>query len=245
MSSQYQFRHQPPHELLGVRTRDDNQFELRWRNVLKLEKLPWVEGHKFQGHALLPAAAYCAMALDAAKVALNGRPVSVVELQDLRFLSGITIEPTSLGFESLFPLTIISPGQSPDGQDHSIVTEFNLTSVPVTSFNFAPMRKNFQGRMRIAFGIPALDALPHPSEDLRAETLPVNVDAFYKMMDDIGLYYSGPCKALNSIDRRLNFAMATLGPQHKLDTTRLDVSPAMLDTCLQSTFATFASPGDR
>ncbi|KUI67109.1 Nonribosomal peptide synthetase 14 [Cytospora mali] len=245
IASQYHSRQQPPHELLGVRTRDDNQFELRWRNILKLDKLPWVEGHKFQGQALLPASAYCVMALDAAKSILNARTASIVELQDLEFLSGITIEPDSLGVETLFTLSVVSPRNTADDDGKDISADFTLTSVPVTSFNFAPMRKNFQGKMRITLEDPALDALPRRSEDPRAETLPVNIDSFYQMMDGIGLSYTGPFKALTAIDRRFNYARATLSLKHELDTTQLDVSPATLDTCFQSTFATFSSPGDR
>lgn len=245
IASQYHYRQQPPHELLGVRTRDDNQFELRWRNVLKQDKLPWIEGHKFQGQALLPASAYCIMALDAAKVVLNGRPASMVELQDLEFLSGITIESDTLGVEILFTISVASSGQTLGGQRDEVSAEFTLTSVPVTSFNFAPMRKNFQGKMRITLEGPSLDTLPSRSEDSQAETLPVNVDAFYRMMDGIGLSYTGPFKALSSIDRRFNYAKATLGLRHESDTTRLDISPATLDNCFQSTFATFSSPGDK
>ncbi|KUI55300.1 Nonribosomal peptide synthetase 14 [Cytospora mali] len=245
IASQYHSRQQPPHELLGVRTRDDNQFELRWRNILKLDKLPWVEGHKFQGQALLPASAYCVMALDAAKVVLNGRPASVVELQGLEFLSGITIEPDSLGVETLFTLSVVSPRHTADDNGTDILAEFTLTSVPITSFNFAPMRKNFQGKMRIILEDPALDVLPRRSESPCAETLPVNIDSFYRMMDGIGLSYTGPFKALGSIDRRFNYAEATLSLKHELDTTRLDISPATMDTCFQSTFATFSSPGDK
>ncbi|ROW03680.1 hypothetical protein VMCG_05341 [Cytospora schulzeri] len=245
LASQYHNRQRAPHELLGVRTRDDNQFELRWRNVLKLDKIPWVEGHKFQGQALLPASAYCVMALDAAKVVLNGRPASMVELWDLEFLSGITIEPDTLGVETLFTVSVVSSGQTVDDQGQEILAGFTLTSVPVTSFNFAPMRLNFQGRMRIVLEDPSLDVLPSRSEEPLAEMLPANVDAFYRMMDGIGLSYTGPFKALNSIDRRFNYARASLSLRHEADTTRLDVSPATLDTCLQSTFVTFSSPGDK
>src|SRR5262249_35407035 len=50
VSRQYHFRTHAPHELLGVRTRDDaDAVELRWRNVLHLDRLPWLSGHRFQG----------------------------------------------------------------------------------------------------------------------------------------------------------------------------------------------------
>lgn len=245
LSAQYHFREQPPHELLGVRTRDDNQFQMRWRNVLKVEQLPWVEGHKFQGQALLPASAYCVMALDAAKAALNGRNASVVELQDLKFLSGITMEPGSLGVEILVTLSILPPQQSRSDHADIIEADFTLTSVPVASSKHGPMKKNFEGKVLIITEDPSPDALPPRFNGPLAETLPVNVAAFYQMMEGIGLSYSGPFQALKSIDRRFNYARGTLSKASPLDATSLDVSPAFLDSCFQATFATFSSPGDK
>ncbi|GKT49735.1 PKS-NRPS hybrid synthetase psoA [Colletotrichum spaethianum] len=169
IAHQYQFREQGPHELLGVRTRDDTEFELRWRNILKLETVPWIQHHKFQGQALLPASAYCVLALDAAKAVLNGRQASVVELTDLEFMSGISLESNTYA----------------------------------------------------------------------------DTEAFYQMMLGIGLDYTGPFRALESIDRRYNFCSATLKKFHDTDTTGLGVSPATLDSCFHSVFAAVASPGDK
>lgn len=242
LSEQFHFRKHPPHELLGVRTKDDNQFQLRWRNILTLEQLPWIEGHKFQGQALLPASAYCVMAVDAAKAFLNGRVASIIELQNLEFLSGITLVPDSLGVEILFTLSVLPYNAAASS---SIEAEFTLTSVPVSSFGFNPMKKNFQGKLRIILdGMPP-QALPNRTLGSQAETLPVNTDAFYHMMEGIGLQYTGPFKALKSIDRRLNYASASLSERHLLDTTSLSISPATFDSCLQATFVTFSSPGDK
>lgn len=245
LSSQYHFRERPPHELLGVRTRDDNQFNMRWRNILKTEQIPWVEGHKFQGQVLLPASAYCIMALDAARVALNGRSASIVELQDLKFLSGITIEPGSLGVETLFTLSILPSQQSRSDAANFIEAHITLTSVPVTSSKSGPMKKNMEGRVLIVLEDSSSDALAPRFAGPLAETFPVNVAAFYKMMEGIGLEYTGPFQALSSIDRRLDYARGTLNRAHPSDTTGLDVSPAFLDSCFQATFTTFSSPGDR
>lgn len=245
LSSQYHFRERPPHELLGVRTRDDNQFQMRWRNVLKVEQLPWVEGHKFQGQALLPASAYCVMALDAAKVALSGRNAPVVELQDLKFLSGITMESGSLGVETLFTLSILPHQPSRSDHANTIKADFTLTSGPVTSSKPGPMKKNFEGKAIITLEDSSPDALPPRFDGPLAETLPVDVAAFYQMMEGIGLSYTGPFQALKSIDRRFNYARATLSKARPLDATSLDVSPAFLDSCFQATFATFSSPGDK
>lgn len=245
LSEQFHFRKCPPHELLGVRTSDDNHFQLRWRNILKLDKLPWVEGHKFQGQALLPASAYCIMALDAAKVLLNNREASVIELQDLEFLSGIPLDADSMGVETLFTLFFRPPaGPASDNSDF-IEANFDLTSVPISSFGFEPMKQNFRGRVRITLDTSAKGRMPLRQSHARAETLPVSVDAFYSMMKDVGLDYTGPFKALKSLNRRLDYAVGTLDKRHALETADLSFSPAMLDSCFHTSFATFSSPGDK
>ncbi|KAF6821939.1 hybrid nrps pks [Colletotrichum musicola] len=242
IAHQYHFREQGPHELLGVRTRDDTEFELRWRNILKLETIPWIQHHRFQGQALLPASAYCVLALDAAKAVLNGRQASVVELTDLEFMSGISLESNTYGVEILVALSIQPP--STKGRLAGKVIEGAFTITSCYADGVSPMQKNFTGSLRIYLGEPSEGALPE-REPALTETLPADTDAFYHMMSGIGLDYTGPFRALQGIDRRYNFCSATLKKFHDEDTTGLSVSPATLDSCFHSVFAACASPGDK
>nr|APX43994.1 polyketide synthase [Pestalotiopsis microspora] len=241
ISRQYHFKHSAPHELLGVRTRDDNAFELRWRNILRPGKLPWLQGHCFQGQALVPASAYCVMALDAAIQLLDGRCASVIELRDVDIVSGISMESDSLGTELLFSLKV-SDQHKERGDKNIITASFTLASC--SEDGNASMKKNASGNIIIILEDMAADALPFRQESL-SETLPASTDAFYKMMDDTGLVYSGPFRAIQSIKRRCDFASTTLLRRHPEDTTELALSPATLDSCLQSAFLTYSSPGDK
>ncbi|KAK5662688.1 hypothetical protein OQA88_8604 [Cercophora sp. LCS_1] len=237
ISRQFHFSSDAPHELLGKRTRDDNQFILRWRNVLKLDKLPWARGHRFQGYALLPASAYLVMALDAARVALAGRKASVVELEDLAFPSGLILEEKDAhGVEVLF--TLLLDRQS---REHQIEGTFVLASA--VADGRTTMTKNFLGKLRIHLDEPTPDALPSRPR-YRAETLKANPDAFYRMMDGTGLKYTGPFRSLLDIDRRFAFGSAKLKRVHSEDKTQLRISPATLDSCLQTAFVSVSSPGD-
>ncbi|KAK6222232.1 beta-ketoacyl synthase [Colletotrichum tabaci] len=246
VAHQYQFRQQGPHELLGVRTRDDTEFELRWRNILKLETVPWIQHHKFQGQALLPASAYCVLALDAARAFLNGRPAAVVELTDLEFMSGISLESNTYGVETLVSLSIQPSSSSTKGGGRLAgkVIDGAFTITSCYADGVTPMQKNFTGNLRIYLGEPSEDALP-ARDPATAETLPADTDSFYQMMSEIGLDYTGPFRALEDIDRRYNYCSATLQRFHEADTTGLGVSPATLDSCFHSVFAAVASPGDK
>ncbi|KAK8039997.1 PKS-NRPS hybrid synthetase psoA [Apiospora rasikravindrae] len=197
LSRQYHSKTGSPHELLGVRTRDDCEFALRWRNVLAVGQVPWLRHHSFQGQPLVPASAYCVMALDAGRAFLKGRPASVIEIVDMEILAGIVVEPDS----------------------------------------------NMSGVLRIRLGEPSAGSLPLAQRS-SSETLPASSKGFYNMMDESGLVYTGPFRALESIERRLDYSSASLKRLHQEDTTSLAVSPATLDTCLQSAFLTYSAPGD-
>ena len=229
-----------PHELLGVQTPDDSDQELRWRNVLKPNVVPWLKHHKFQGQIIVPAAAYCIMALDAARAFTAGQSVQMVELQDFQIFNAITIEEDSQGVETIFtfqPIARTVAGRS----DHRIDADFMLGFATVGGN--LPMRKAVSGRLSILLGEPKSDSLPSRHQQ-KSEMNQVDLDTFYSSMLEIGLEYTGPFKALTSIERRMNVASATLNKPHLADTSQLLVRPATLDTCFQAAFAAFATPGD-
>ncbi|KAH9886333.1 hypothetical protein F4778DRAFT_786730 [Xylariomycetidae sp. FL2044] len=238
VSRQFHHRTAAPHELLGVRARDDTAFELRWRNILGLGKLPWVKYHSFQGEALLPASAYCIMALDAALVLLDGRQASLVELQEVEIMNGISFDRGAPDTETMFSLTLL-----PTTTQSVLRASFRLTSCPVDG-NETVLKQNVSGTLHIVLDAPSRDALPGRTP-CRPETLPADAEGYYQMMESTGLRYTGPFRGLASIERRRSYCSVILKRRHEDDTTTLRLSPATLDSCLQSAFLTYGSPGDK
>jgi acyl transferase domain-containing protein len=238
---QYHHRTHSPHELLGTRTSDDDEYELRWRNVFHFDKIPWVEGHKFQGQAVLPASAYCVMAVDAAKVVLNGREAALIELEDVEFTSGIIMEPNSEGVEVMYSVRIL-PGSKDTPRQSAVEAAITMTSAPVDGKSH--VKKNFSCKLRLVLAEPSPYALP-PRVRGFSETFKVDENTFYSMMSDTGLGYSGPFRGILDLERRLNFSSAKVKKRHMDDTTKLSISPATLDVCFQSAFASYCSPGDK
>ncbi|KAI0401723.1 hypothetical protein F4802DRAFT_618422 [Xylaria palmicola] len=246
ISRQYQARSDPPHELLGPRDREDNENIMKWRNILKPRLLPWLNDHCFQGQALLPASAYCVMALEAARVALGGRPASLVEIRDLEILSGIGFhnhrpDRPYEGMEITFSLTI---QPTTDEHDPVINATFEICSLPVDMCD-GPLRLKLSatGSIRIVLGEPSMSVLP-PRQPSKSETTAADPDAFYAMMEETGLHYKGPFRALTSIRRRFEHSSATLSRFLRNDTTTLTTSPATLDACFHAAFSAYAAPGD-
>jgi emericellamide synthase (highly reducing iterative type I polyketide synthase) len=54
-----------PHELLGNLSSDVNHTEPRWRRIMNLKEMPWLQHHLVQGQVIFPAAGYLAMAVEA------------------------------------------------------------------------------------------------------------------------------------------------------------------------------------
>lgn len=66
-SAEIRCRQYPRHELLGSRQVAGNDIDWSWRNILRLEEVPWLRHHKLDGKIVLPAACYLAMAMEALK----------------------------------------------------------------------------------------------------------------------------------------------------------------------------------
>lgn len=241
LARQYLHRAARPHELLGTRTSDDSEYELRWRNILKPNESAWLKDHRFQGQIIVPAAAYCVMALDAGRALSADKPIKIVELQNIFIHSGITIDEDSQGIEILFSLTRGTTYIQPDTGEEVIEATFTLSSTPADGNR--PMKKSLSGKLLVVVGEPNSNALPH-RQPQKLDMNAVDLDGFYSQMQDIGLTYTGPFRALKSIKRKMNISLATLEKPHVLDTCELPVRPALLDVCFQAAFAAFAAPGD-
>ena len=237
VQKQYVKRQAGPHELLGVRTSDDTDSARRWRNILKPGSLPWLRDHRFQGQIIVPAAAYCVMAFDAALAiaAASGSP-RLVEIQDLRIQAGISMEDDTQGVETLFTLI-----RTVSSDASSWSASFTLDWAPVN--NTLPMKTAVTGTVQVNFGESSAEVLPKrvlKHSDLHS----TSIDEFYSSMHDIGLSYTGPFRALVSLKRRLDTAHGTLLKPHGDDLSALLVRPALLDASFQTAFAAFAAPGD-
>lgn len=250
LMKQYLHRAAPPNELLGNRTSDDTISEYRWRNILKPTTIPWLQHHRFQGQVLVPVAAYCVMALDAAKawVRGTGKRAAKVEIQGLDIRNGIPMDiDDSQGVETVFAMRL-DPGQSTE-DGHTITANFSLDFSPMT--DSGTMRHAVSGGLAIELArmhdAKKPTILPPRSSSNQSGLNKVNVDEFYSSMKEIGLDYTGPFRALDSVQRRINFASGHLDSSSTGNAdmgSRLSLHPALLDACFQAVFVAFAAPYD-
>lgn len=56
----------PRNDILGALADDSNDLEPRWRNIIRLEDMPWLRDHQIQSSIVFPMAGYVTMAMEAA-----------------------------------------------------------------------------------------------------------------------------------------------------------------------------------
>ncbi|KAF4879129.1 Highly reducing polyketide synthase FUM1 [Colletotrichum siamense] len=67
LSEEYRLRQFRHHELLGSRVLQSTNTSPAWRNLLRLEDVPWIAEHEVEGTIILPGVSYLCMAGEAAR----------------------------------------------------------------------------------------------------------------------------------------------------------------------------------
>ena len=238
LSKNFRHRDSPFHELLGVRSSHEVEpFELRWRNILKLDEVPWLRGHRFQNEVLFPGAGYAALALEASKALFNGRPVKLIEIEDLQIHKAITLLEDGPETEIIVTLNLIS---RPDHDEENDIAIFSCYSCNDEKRDTPD--KCAGGRIYVNYGTPSEDTLPGRVFDISEPSkIPVTTKRFYDSLLDIGLQYTDMFQTIENISRRGQKATAsTVKPSN----SGLMVHPALLDVCFQAIIAAHCFPGD-
>lgn len=241
LSHNYRLGQHTPHELLG-RLKEVCQQEMTWRNILRLEAIPWLRGHMFQGQVVFPGAGYVSMALQASKFFVEeqeqNHKMRTVEIRDLEIIKAMIIEEDTPGVEMLFTIK----GRDRSADDTVLEADFTAYSCS----DGRAMTKCSQGHLLIHLLRSASSSLPPMSTSDRVGDLPsLDVERFFSAVSGLGIAYEGPFRALKSIEQARGHAKAIaswsngdLGNEHLLH-------PAVLDVAFQVGFASFLSMAEK
>nr|ALQ32879.1 putative polyketide synthase [Fusarium miscanthi] len=235
ISRRYRLADKAPHELLGRWSPDDSEFEIRWRNILRLNELPWIRGHAFQGMALFPTSGYMAMAIQAAMEIAGSRPVKLVEIRDLAIPRALTIEENNPGIESIFSVKKI------DGHvdEETFYGEFSCHTCPAEAEG--TLERNCTGLITIDFGEPSDYDLP-PRAPGKSGIAPVDTQEYYDSLLNIGLNYQGLFRGLKSVQRTMGYA-TTKATWDKTEVgDQYVMHPGPLDVAFHSIIAAMCTP---
>ncbi|GAW19307.1 hypothetical protein ANO14919_087930 [Xylariales sp. No.14919] len=84
------------HELLGSKQLAGSEIDWSWRNVLRVNEIPWIRDHNIDGQVIFPATAYLSMAVEAVSRVQDtgGSPISpytTFELQNVSIISALVV----------------------------------------------------------------------------------------------------------------------------------------------------------
>ncbi|OKL60321.1 hypothetical protein UA08_04451 [Talaromyces atroroseus] len=238
LSRAHRNRKDPYHPLLGSRTLEGTESEMRWRNILRPSELPWVHGHQLQGQMVFPATGYIATAIEAAKYMVKNIPICLIEVCDFVIGKPLTFDDDQSGVEMLFTLSDISK---------------NSSGLYSASFRYHAWTNQESDTLSLlASGCIVVtidetsssnDVLP-PRSPEQPNMASVREDQFYASLDDLGYGYSGDFRCLSSMKRKLNYGSAYVSVPQQEAVDAVLVHPAFLDVGFQSIFLAYGWPND-
>ncbi|KAF4442643.1 putative polyketide synthase [Fusarium austroafricanum] len=242
-------QNQSRHQLLGSASTfgSGKQREIHWKQVLRLEEIPWLLGHTIQGEYLFPATCYVTMAYEAAiRLVSSEQEIRLIDLHDIDVFRALSLRPDSPGTEILFVVRVTN--QSED----TITASWACYSNPVDfehGQNLGDMpsqaESHVEGFLRLELGAPADDTLPLRTEPI-LPLIPVDVEELYENLAGLGHGYKDKFQTPAMV-RRLHHSVVTMpsGWPDAHSFTRHDVNPAALDTGIHGLLAGYSCPGDR
>ena len=227
----------PPHPLLGTRTTDVTEDEIRWKNLLKLSEMPWVRGHQLQGQVVYPATAYIATAVEAARRMVPDKNIAVIEIQDFSIGKPLVFGDNDAGIETLFTLH----GIAQEGENSYLASFSYHASAKVEAERLST---HATGKLLVTTGETHARWLPSRNDD-PPNLSAVPEDLFYSLLEPIGYGYSEQFRTLSSLQRKLDYSSSTITvPPQDDEPVQMLLHPAMLDTALQGIFLAYSFPGD-
>ena len=216
VTREWRLRNHPHHELLGSRILEGNELEPTWRNILRLEDVPWIEDHKIINDIVFPAAGYITMAGEAIR--------QIADVDDFT-LRQVVIR-TALVFQDpngLEVITSLRPVRLTTSLD-SIWYDFS-----VSSYNGTTWTKHCTGQVR-----PGSESITQPRA-IGKFARDVPASAWYSAMKRIGLNYGPSFQGLTEMTTNPNHrtAAASLVDRYRPSEATYQLHPTTIDLCLQ------------
>lgn len=216
LASEWRQQKSPHHEILGARIAESSDLEPSWRNILRLENVPWIWDHVMQGNVMFPAAGYVSMAGEAVQqLNLNAEDYSI---KNLALKSPLLIKDEQ-------PVEIITTLRRAKYND---MAESEWYVFTITAYDGKVWTKHCEGQVRSGYDYPP--TVEKLKQNLRA----VNADQWYRSLSKYGVSYGPSFRGLTNIfahpvEYRAN---ATVNDP-KQHASRYTMHPIVIDQTLQ------------
>ncbi|XXG97441.1 hypothetical protein Hte_003742 [Hypoxylon texense] len=237
------------HELLGTRQVAGNGIDWSWRNLLRLDEVPWLRDHKVENQVVFPATGYIAMALEAIAQLKGLRNLGLHESQLAFSLSNVSINAAFV-----VQYDDDSKTRTSEIELHTVMSPRRLSATTMSTewYDFSISSwSNGQSTVHCVGGIRANEA-PYPdgpspifaSAGLKSSKWPV--DRWYQKLEENGLGFGPHFQSLLGLatdaSQTQGEVVSTVRvepPVAQDSCTKYVVHPITIDACLQT--AVFAS----
>ncbi|KAK0129388.1 hypothetical protein ONS95_001314 [Cadophora gregata] len=232
-------RSDPPHEVLGVKSRSSTEQHVQWHNTLKVKEIPWLRGHQLQGQIIFPAAGYICMALKAAETLIPAtQTAKLIEIHNLFIHKAISFYDENSGVEVLFDLNHTPQNDTEEihTADFTIYAALNKSSTEMTVMT--------TGRVEVTIAEPSPLALP-AKEPPVPNMIETAVDRFYEHLKTIGYEYTLDFQGMSATKRKMNYASGLIArPMTTEEYKSFLMHPAVIDIAFQAVFLAYCAPND-
>ncbi|KAL5342666.1 hypothetical protein BJX70DRAFT_394501 [Aspergillus crustosus] len=218
LTRDWRFREYPHHELLGARSVEASDLEPAWRNVLRLEDVPWISEHALQGNVIFPAAGYISMAGEAALQLSPDTP-------DYSIKNMVIKNPLLMKESADYELiTTLKPVKVTD------LLESEWYSFTIVSYDGTAWTKHCHGQVR--------GGSDHPPKgrDIKQHARVLEVETCYRYVDRLGFAYGPLFRRFTGLSAHPTERKAS-GTLIDLDfkpPSRYTLHPAIMDHLLQT-----------
>jgi acyl transferase domain-containing protein len=219
LSRDWRLRSVPHHELLGSRVVESTNHEPSWRNVLRLESVPWLWDHILQGDVVFPGAGYIAMAGEAIQQLHQGSDSGSYSIRNVIFKAPLTLRDGE--FTEI--ITNLKPVELADNV-HSGWYAFIIEAHDGKTWT-----QHCQGQVHAGCEHPPKAKVIQPY----ARAIPSG--KWFRAVRRCGLKCGTRFQGLKDItaDPTSHHAAATLTDPHELHDSRYALHPTAIDQCFQ------------
>lgn len=236
-SRQMRLRPEAVHPLLGHPTPDCGPHMMRWKNVLKVSELQWLEGHSVQGQVVFPASGYVSTLLEAAKhLVEEDNTIRLIEIDDFIIAQAVTFSSQDPGIEVLIELSQISRTQPG-------FVEAKFTYSAALGSDSTDLTLAAEGMLKIILG-PTSDKLLPERDTLPPHMMLVEDFRMYNYMESLEYNFTGAFRSLTELRRKLGIAACVAKRAQTDDSDLLMMHPVDLDAAFQSINLAYSYPGD-
>ncbi|KAL4931451.1 uncharacterized protein BDV17DRAFT_288988 [Aspergillus undulatus] len=218
LTREWRFRPHPHHELLGSRSVEASDIEPAWRNLLRLEDVPWIAEHALQGNVIFPAAGYISMAGEAVR--------QVSHYGDDYSIKNMVIKAPLLMKESaeIELVTTLKPVKVTD------LLESEWWAFTIVSYDGTSWTKHCHGQVR-----PGTDRPPE-RHSISQNARVLDIDTCYRFVERLGFAYGPLFRRFTSLsaDPTERRASGTLIDLEGYANSRYILHPAIMDHLLQT-----------